>query len=162
MADTYVNAEIVAGKKTSALFTGAGTECVVLSETVAIAAADNDGDIFRVFANVPSSLVPLQITIHNTAITGGTDYDLGLYEVNSGAVVEVDILADGLDMSSARTIATANNAGMTSVVLGDGLEDLGELSGQTDVDAAYDIALTANTVGTAAGTIRVTAVFAYK
>lgn len=162
MADVYVDSNIVAGKKTSALFTGAGAETVTMAQTVTIASGDANGDVYRVFAGVPSSLVPLKIEVFNTAITGGTDYDLGLYEVNSGAVVDADILADGVSMATARTIATSNNVGMTTVDIADGLESLGELSAQTEVDSAYDVALTANTVGTADGTIRVVATFAYK
>lgn len=158
--DKYTDADIAAGKKASALKTGSGTETVTILATVAVAAADDDGSVYRVFANVPSSLVPLQIEIHNTAITSGTDYDVGLYGVEGGAAVEVDILADGISMGSARTIATSNNAGMTSVVLGT-IADLATLSGQTDPDSAYDICLTANTVGSADGTIRVRGVFAY-
>lgn len=158
--DKYTDADIVAGKKANALKTGTGTKTVTLVGTVSVAAADDDDSVYRVLSNVPSNFVPLTIEIHNTAITAGDDYDLGLYKVNEGAVVEVDILADDLDMSSARTIATSNNAGMSSLTLAE-VKTLGELSGQTDVDSAYDIALTANTVGTADGTIRVTATFAY-
>jgi hypothetical protein len=162
MADNYVDANIVAGKKSSALAAGVGAETVTMAQTVAVLAADADGDIYRVFANVPSSLVPIKIEINNTAVTGGTDYDLGLYKPNGGAVVDKDILADGISMATARTVATSNNAGLTTIAIADGFETLGELSAQTDVDAAYDIALTANTVGSADGTIRVVATFAYK
>ena len=48
---------------------------------------------------------------------------------------------------------------MTTIAL-ETLSTLGTLSAQTDVDSAYDIAFTGNTVGTAAGDIRVTATFA--
>ena len=159
--DKYVDADIEAGKLGSALFTY-GTDGVVAQATAAIAVADDDGSVFRLFSGVPSSLVPLKITIHNTVITAGTDYDLGLYEPNGGVVVDKDILADGLSMASARTVATENNAGMTTIDITASTNTLGELSAQTEVDSAYDIALTANTVGSAAGTIRVTAWFAYK
>lgn len=155
----YTDANIVAGKKASGLVTGSGVPTVTLTGIVTVAAADDDTSKYRVFANVPSSYIPLNICIHNTAITGGTDYDLGLYKTDTGAVVEVDILADGLDLSSARTIATWNNAGMTSLTLAE-LKTLGTLSGQTDIDGAYDIVLTANTVGSGAGTARVTGTFA--
>lgn len=157
----YVDANVEAGKKTSALFSGVGQNTTTLIGTVAVAAADDDGSVYRVFKAVPSSLVPVAIIVHNTAITGGSDYDLGLYEVG-GAAVDADILADGISMATARTVATLNNAGMTTINIANGGQSLGELSAQTDVDSAYDLVLTANTVGTAAGTIRVTAIFAYK
>lgn len=156
----YVDANLAAGKVTSAL-NEQGTKTITAVATVAVASADDDGSVYRLFKNVPSSLVPVKIAVHNTAITSGSDYDLGLYAANGGAVVDKDILADGLDMSSARTIATDNNAGMTTVAIASGTQDLGTLSAQTDPYASYDIALTANTVGSAAGTIRVTATFAY-
>lgn len=161
VVDLYSNSDLEAvnGKKVPAL-NESGTKTITIIGTAAVAAGDDDTSKYRVFANVPSTYVPINICIQNTAVTSGTDYDLGLYKVNSGAVVEVDILADGLDMSSARTVATWNNAGMTSLTLSNGTQSLGTLSAQTDIDAAYDIVLTANTVGSAAGTIRVTGVFA--
>jgi hypothetical protein len=64
-------------------------------------------------------------------------------------------------MSSARTIATSNNAGMSALTIANGAQTLATLSGQSSPDASYDIALTADTVGSAAGTIRVTATFAF-
>lgn len=161
VVDQYVDADLEAGKLASALFSY-GAETTVVRATVAVAAADDDTSVYRCFAGVPSSHVPISIQINNSAVTGGTDYDLGLYKGNGGVVVEVDILADGLSMASARTVATANNVGMTDVPIASLGSSLGELSAQTDIDANYDIALTANTVGTAAGTIVVTAIFAYK
>lgn len=162
MADNYVDDNIASGKKTSSLFTGAGAETVTMAQTVAVSSGDSDGDVYRVFADVPSSLVPLKIEVFNTAITGGTDYDLGIYETQGGAAVDADLLADGISMATARTIDESNNVGMTTVAIAGGFESLGEMSAQTEVDSSYDIALTANTVGTAGGTIRVVATFAYK
>lgn len=158
--DKYVDANVVAGKKGSALTTGTGAETVTMVATVAVAAADDDGSVYRVFADVPSTYVPLNICIHTTAITAGTDYDLGIYKPNGGAVVDKDILMDGQTMATAITVGTWNNLGMGILGIANGLQSLGTLSAQTDVDASYDLALTANTVGTAAGTIRVTATFA--
>lgn len=160
VVDKYVDASIEAGKKGSAL-NASGTQTVTVVATVAVAAADDDGSVYRLFADVPSSLVPVNICIHNDAITNGTDYDLGLYDTNSGAVVDKDILADGLDLSSGAGVATWNNAGMTAIGIENGTQDLATLSAESTPPSAYDIALTANTVGTAAGDIRVTATFAY-
>lgn len=161
VVDKYTDANLEADKKTSGL-TSTGADKLVIQATVAVAAGDDNNSVYRIFKSVPASLVPTKIEIHNTAITGGTDYDLGLYGENRGAVVDADILADGLSMATARTIATANNAGLTTIDIADGSEDLAAISGQSEPDAAYDIAFTANTVGTAAGTIRVTGEFAYK
>lgn len=159
VVDKYADTNTEAGKLTSALkSTGVNTFTIIA--TVAVASGDDNGSIYRVFPNIPSSCVPVNICVHNTAITAGTVYHMGLYKPNGGAVVEVDILAATLDLSSAATITTWNNNGMKSLTLGT-VSDLGTLSAQTDVDAAYDIALTGATVGTADGTIRVTGTFAY-
>lgn len=156
--DKYVDSKLESGFHTAAMFEH-GCSTFTAVATVSVAAADDDGSVYRLFANMPSNAVPVSICIHNTAVTGGTDYDLGLYKAG-GVVVDKDILADGLDMSTARTVATVNNAGMTTIAIADGVKTFAELSAQDDPDASYDIVLTANTVGTAAGTIRVTGTFA--
>jgi hypothetical protein len=155
----YVDANIVAGKKTSTFATGSGAQEFVLIGTEEIAAADDDGSVYRFFKGVPSNYVPVEITIATDGITNGTDYDLGLYKVDGGAVVDKDVLMDGQTMASALTRATGHQLGLANVNIDSVGSDLGTLSAQTDVDAAYDIALTANTVGTAAGTITIIAKF---
>ena len=59
----------------------------VVKQSVAIAATDNDGDVFLV-APVHSSWCIDAIAILNDAITDGTDYDVGLHEI-AGTVVAV-------------------------------------------------------------------------
>ena len=48
---------------------------------------------------------------------------------------------------------------MAAVDIADAGKTLGELSAQTNIDGAYDIALTANTVGSGVGTITTVATF---
>lgn len=152
----YVNANIVAGKPAMAIQSG-GAEVKVFSETFEIAAADDDGSIYRVFKDVPSDLIPVKIEVGCDAITGGTDYDLGFYDVegyNAGAVVDKDNLMDG------QTLATASNFGlngMGAVDVANCCKRFWELAGHTVTTKrkAYDICLTANTVGTAAGTVSI-------
>lgn len=160
VVDKYTDANIEAGKKAAAV-NAEGTKTFTVVGTVAVASGDDNNSVYRVLANIPSNAIPVKIEVHNTAVTGGTDYDLGLYKTQSGAVVDADILADGISMATARTIATSNNAGMTTIGIANGTQTLATLSAQTAPDASYDVALTANTVGTADGTIRVTATFAY-
>lgn len=123
-------------------------------QSVAVAAADDDGSVYGL-AIVDSSWVPAQINIQTTAITGGTDYDLGLYEVGNGvpgAVVDKDVLMDGQTMASASQ--TLN--GMSAVTADKRGQELWQLLGlSADPQKKYVLALTANTVGTAAGTINV-------
>lgn len=150
------------GKKFSAI-NGSGTKVFYTEAYASVAASNDDGSVYRLFPDVPANLVPINICIQNEAITSGSDYDLGLYEVNNGAVVDKDILADGLDMSSARTVATWNNAGLTSVPITQATsKTLATLSAQTNPSASYDIALTANTVGSAAGVIKAMMLYTYK
>lgn len=124
-----------------------------------VAAADDDGSVYRL-ARVKSSWVPVSISVQTTAITGGTDYDLGIYRISTsaatGAVVDRDILMDGQTMATASLVLN----GMGAVTADNRGKTLWELAGLTaDPQLEYDLALTANTVGTAAGTIAVTYAF---
>lgn len=157
--DKFVTSELADGKKVKSAFASGDTEVTIVA-TEEIAAADDDGSVYRFFSGVPSSYIPTEITIMSDGITGGTDYDLGLYKQGvGGAAVDADVLMDGQTMASALTRATGHQLGLQTVDIADAGKTLGELSGQTDVDGGYDIALTANTVGTAAGTITILAKF---
>lgn len=120
-----------------------------------IAAADDDASVYRL-TKVRSSWVPFDITIQTSAISGGTDYDLGLYNPTvgstTGTVVDKDILLDGQTMASAST--TLNGLGsVPAVSRGQPLWKILGLT--TDPQKTYDLALTANTVGGQAGNIAV-------
>jgi hypothetical protein len=122
--------------------------------TVEVAAADDNGSVYRMH-RVRSDARVSSIEIANDAITGGTGYDVGVYDTNEngGAAVDDDVFASALDLSSAggftdRTYeATAANISKVE-------QALWELLGlSSDPGKEYDICLTADTVGTAAGTI---------
>lgn len=157
--DKYVNADTAAGKKAAAVYTNGVYEFTLIA-TEETAAADDDGSKYRLFKALPSNLIPVEISIVCDAITDGTDYDLGLYKTNLGAVVDKDVLMDGQTLATALTRATGHQLGLGAVNAADIGKTLAELSGETNPDAAYDIVLTANTVGSAAGTISVIAKFA--
>lgn len=158
--DKYVDTNLAAGKITSAV-NAQGQTLVTLIATEEIAAADDDGSVYRFFKSVPSNYIPVEITIACDAITGGTDYDLGLYKVGvGGAVVDKDVLMDGQSLGSALTRATGHQLGLANVNIANINSTLGELSAQTNIDAAYDICLTGNTVGSGAGTVTIIATFA--
>lgn len=132
-------------------------------ETFEIDAADNDGDTYALFP-IQSGWRIADLQIVNDAITLGSDYDIGLYAVTGGtlgAVVDVDIYADGLDLTSARGV-------WTSVLFtGTGAKDQGAVKNRVWQDAGlsadpfaeYYLVVTANTVGTATGTLSVRAQF---
>lgn len=158
--DKYVDSDLAAGKLAKGALSQ-GAETITMIATEEIAAADDNGSVYRLFKSVPSTYIPVEITIACDGITGGTDYDLGLYGVGAGEpAVDADVLMDGQTLASALTRATGHQLGLQTVNVADATKTLGELSGQTDVDPSYDIALTGNTVGTAAGTVTVIAVFA--
>lgn len=118
---------------------------------VAVAAADDDGSVYRV-ARAPSSARYYGVQITNSAITSGTDYDLGLYRTakDGGAVVVKDCLVDGRTMASA--VATPTGLPLTSYLsFGKRLWEIAGLAADPQCD--FDICWTANTVGSADGTI---------
>lgn len=153
MADVYVNADVEANKKSNPAEDG-GAKVVEAIAIAELAVADSDGDIFRLFSNIPASAVIASIQIVNDAVTGGTDFDLGFYKTNGGAVVDKDALLDGVSMASARARGSELN-GLTAVAIENSQKQVYELAGDTLAvhDGAYDIALTANTVGSSVGTI---------
>lgn len=155
--DKYANTDIVSGKK-GAPGRAAPSDLVWIFETIEVAAADTDASVYRFFKNLCPNLIPVSITVMCDAITSGTDYDLGFYKTNLGAVIDKDNLADGLDLSSASKVLD----GLKDVVIENRGKRLYELAGHTDTTklAGYDLALTANTVGSAAGTISILACFA--
>ncbi len=126
-----------------------------------LAVADDNGSVYRFFKAVPSNLIPVEITITCDAIADVTDFDLGIYKVGvDGAAVEPDVLMDGQTLGSALTRATGHQLGLKDVNVANIGKTLAELSGQTAPDASYDICLTGNAVGTAAGTVSIIAKFA--
>lgn len=136
-----------------------GGKLKFVRDTVEIAAGDDDGSKYRV-ARIPSNAVLSEVTIANDAITGGTDYDLGVYDIpdtNSGAAIDADALADGVDLSSAsRTVD-----GLQTVDIANLHKKVWELAGlSANPNKLVDLVLTGNTVGTAAGTITVTVIYA--
>lgn len=159
--DKYVDADLAADKKAAAVFTSGAHEFTLIA-TEEIAVADDDGSKYRLFKSVPSNLIPVEISIVCDAITNGTDYEIGLYKTNLGAVVEVDCLMGTQTLGSALTRATGHQLGLAAVDAVNIGKTLGELSGQTNPDPAYDIVLTANTVGSGAGTVSVIAKFVQK
>lgn len=151
----YVDANIIAEKKGLAAAVH-GTESIEAIVTFEVAAADDNGSIYRVLKNVDPSMIIKDIEVLNDAIAAGTDYDLGFYEPleRGGAVLDADILAGPIDMSSAR-IHGAGVSGLSAVDIANAGKRIFELLGHTlnTRKLGYDLAVTANTVGTAAGTI---------
>lgn len=146
------NAELAVATPTASFFTGASTKSK--RATLAVAAADDDLSVYRFF-RVSSSDVLVSCKVFNDAITGGTDYDFGLYDVadrNAGAVVDANLIGDAVDLSSAVLIGTEIRYEVLNITtVGDRIWELLGLSADPLID--YEFAATGITVGTAAGDI---------
>lgn len=125
------------------------------SATVAVAASDDDGSKFFLLP-VHSSWSIKSIRIFNDAITGGTSYDLGLYtNAATPAAGDVDVYGTAIDLSSARTTAPLEALFEALDIVNVNKKVWENLALTSDPGAWYLLALTANTVGTAAGDITV-------
>lgn len=160
----YTNADVEAGNRTMSVF-GVGERTVTSLSNFEVAAADSDGSVYRLLKGIPTTHRIQTIEIVNDAITGGTDYDLGFYQTQQsdgtdGAIIDGDILDGPIDMSSARAI-TAPLVALRNLDLAVLDQPLWQLLGfdQFSRPHSVDLCLTANTVGSSAGTIRTKAVF---
>lgn len=161
--DKYVNTIAEAGEKPFPAVNVNGAGLIAMATTFEVAAADDDTSVYRLFKSLPATLIPVQLWVNNDAITAGTDYDLGFYKPEKGVVIDKDSLADGADLSSAHAMGSELNGltALDAVLVGKTIGEIlnSKLSNTTRYDSV-DICLTANTVGTAAGTISVRAIFA--
>jgi len=135
-----------------------------LVETVEIAAADNDGDTYTMFP-VPLDARIDDLLVTHDAITGGTDYDAGFYQItdnNLGAAIDADILFDGQTLATARGVWTSLLFAGTNAMDQSAVKQLvWEICGYASIEAArlanqtnqVYLVFTANTVGTATGTL---------
>lgn len=124
--------------------------------TVEVAASDDDGSTFRM-VRVPSNAIILSLVRYNDAITSGTVYDLGLYDIaaNGGAVVPTtgqEAFGSDIDLSSASTVGVEQRFEAANI---DGIQKrVWEILGlSSDPNKDYDIVFTGSTVGSGAGTI---------
>lgn len=139
-----------------AVFTGsyiAGGRLRQMVGTVSVLAADSDGSAYRV-ARIWSGWRIASIRLFNTAITDGTAYDVGLYDIDDGVAADDDVYATGVNLTSASTAGTEVVFEQRGIQLAANrvFEDLGETA---DPHKWYDLVLTGDTVGTVDGTITV-------
>lgn len=156
----YTDANInAAGRVTKLLsMANAGSNLSAAFATFEVAAADSDGSIYRVFKALDPNLIPIAILIGCDSITGGTVWDVGLYAPDLGAVVDADAFAANLDLSTGVDLGFATALdGMDAVAIENYGRKIYEHAGHTVTTKleSYDLALTGDTVGTAAGTVSV-------
>jgi hypothetical protein len=123
--------------------------------TVEVAAADDDGSVYRMH-RIHSSWRIYSIMHFADAITGATSFDVGLYQTaaNGAAVVDADAYGSAIDINA----GTTSGADYTNESASHAIEKLGQQVWQdaglsADSNRYYDLAYTANTVGSAAGTL---------
>ena len=122
-----------------------------ITSIVSIATNDSATSTWRI-ARLPSNALLHQLVVSTTAQTNSTDFDIGIAynpDKASGAVIDVDCLAEAL------TLATASRSldGLKDVSIANSAKELWELAGlSADPKCSLDIVLTANTIGTVGGT----------
>lgn len=125
-----------------------------IRDKVSILATDSNTSTYRL-ARLPSNAILKEVVYENSALTGGSSYSLGFYdvpEVNNGAVISASALASAVSLVSASSGFGSN--GMSNVSIDNKEKQIWELAGLTsDPKKLIDIAFVANTASTVAGTI---------
>lgn len=126
--------------------------------TFEIAAADDDGSVYKI-AQIPANLIPLQLEMNSDAIAGATSYDFGFYKEN-GDVADKDVLMAAHDINAGFARGSELDL-MHDLAIDKVGKKVWEILGLTvnTKEENYILAFTANTVGTAAGTISVRGLF---
>lgn len=152
--DKYTDSNVAAG--TVGIAGRGGHELVIFKGVATVAAADDDGSVYRVFKDVPASFRPVRCTVQTDDITDGTDFGLGVYDRGvGGAVVNKDLFMANQTLASAsRTLDGLANVSVANLGANKSIAELLSLTPST-AKPAYDIALTGDTVGTAAGNVSV-------
>lgn len=159
--DKYIDSNVAAGKQPASVAGSLGAEVREFVVTFELAAADDDGSVYRLFKNLSPDLIPVSIQVRCDAITSGTSFDLGFYNTGvGGAVINKNVLMSAQTLASALTTSPAD--GLANVDIANRAKRIYELCGHTQSTkkAGYDLCLTANTVGSAAGTVTIHARFA--
>jgi hypothetical protein len=117
------------------------------------------GDILRFGRSLTSENIITSIKVSNTAITGLSDADIGVYAEDFGEVLNVNLLADGLTFATAvaRNVAKEvyNPAVENSLLSIRALENAIDTTNPKikNNGEGVDLALTLNATPTAGGTI---------
>lgn len=145
-----------------------GARLMEIQRVVTIAAGDDNGSIY-LLGELPGAAILESITLEGPAITGASDIDVGLFEQSGAAISgKGNCFADQLDLSSISGLPTGptgdaiRQAG-TAIALADANKKIYEHAGhvnkafpgtsETQKKDKYRVGLTANTVGSADGTL---------
>lgn len=143
-----------------------GSRTLSLQKVITKGASDNDGSKYLI-GEIPDTAIIERIELEGAAITGATDYDIGLYNPD-GSVAKKDCFADGLNLSNATGIPLGRLGlpmwgGMASVTQANSQKLAYEhalhvnktvpAGGEIQKKPIYKVVLTANTAGGGAGTL---------
>lgn len=118
--------------------------------SVTVAASDDNGSTYSL-CPVRSSWVIPSIRLFNDAITGGTGFDVGLYDTDLSAVDD-DAYASAVSLASASTVGVERAFGARDIAtMGQKVWQDAGLS--ADPMTWYYLVLTGDTVGTASGDV---------
>lgn len=153
----WISANIVAGKKENAGLIMPG-QVYAFANTFEVAAADDDGSVYFV-GNINANMIPLSLKWNSDAIAGATSYDVGFY-TEAGVAVDKDILMAQHDVNAGFAMGSELDA-MHDLPVDKIGSRVYELLGKTKAtkEDSYLLAVTANTCGTAAGTISLRGTF---
>lgn len=155
--DKFVDSLVSAGKKTAASHAMGGQQLTVFFN-FEVAAADSDTSVYRL-ARLPANAIPVRSEIYADASLGTSAFCLGLYKPGvGGAVVDKDIFLAATDLTAGVAVTAGANNGLTNLGGSDPVASVGltlwELLGLSAPNREdYDLTLTADTAGAAAGTI---------
>jgi len=123
------------------------------AETVAVAAADDDNSLYHFF-KVNSNDSVKSLKVFNDAITGGTDYNVGLYDTDGATEVDDNLFADAISLATASTVGVEVRFEASDINTVN--QKIWELLGLSeDPQKDYYLTLKGVTVGSAAGDISV-------
>jgi hypothetical protein len=150
VVDHNAGAKDAADLEAAVLFNGGKLRCIPFSFEVA--AADSDGSVYR-FARISPMAIVKSIMMISDAIAGMTDLEIGFYKPLElgGTVIDQDCLKGSVDLNAGLAALTEEYVPT--------IADVGkrayELAGLTAYEeyGAFDVAVTLNTAGSAAGTI---------
>lgn len=126
-----------------------------------IAAADDDGSVYRLASRIPSNASIASLKVFNDAIAGGTDFDIGVRLCSEDAVNGVTTVSGGDNLfADAISLATASTTGTEVLYENNSIDNIGKpiwelLSLTTDPAVKYDIVAVSTTNGTVAGGVAV-------
>lgn len=130
-------------------------------QTVSVLAADDNGSTYLLMKDIPADSILARCDLEVDAMAGATSYSIGIYDATLGTATNgtgsgqgANCYMNAVDIHTGSTFASPIN-GIQALTHEAMLVPIWSLAGDTLLTkkGRYDIVLTANTVGTAAGSI---------